>query len=85
MNLKVYETEKFWEEEIVLLTKDVDVSIQCLDMLEPEYYYWVSEVFEEISEYFKSKELVVCMKRNAERTGVDCGVEIQYAIKALKN
>ncbi|MFR7845986.1 MAG: hypothetical protein ACLU20_08090 [Thomasclavelia spiroformis] len=30
----------------------------------------------------KSKELE-CMQRNATRTGVDCNVDIEFALKAL--
>lgn len=35
--------------------------------------------------YFKSEELIECMKRNAIRNGVDCNVDIDYAIKALND
>lgn len=75
--------DKCWKEEIELLTKDINATIKCLDVLDSKYFDLVAEVFDDISRHFQSKELIECMKRNAKRTGVDCNVEIQYAIEAL--
>ena len=71
------------EKEIELLCVNLEETCKCLDTLSPEYYFWVTETFEDISEHFKSKELIECMKRNAKRTGVDCEDDIEFAIQAL--
>ena len=38
-------------------------------------------VFEDLSKFFKSQELIEFMERNALRTGVDCSIDIDYAKK----
>lgn len=62
---------------------NLDESIEFLDSCSSEELYWISELFEELSEFFKSQELIECMERNAKRTGVDCSMDIKYAKDAL--
>ncbi|MGM9970848.1 MAG: hypothetical protein ACI35W_00365 [Anaeroplasmataceae bacterium] len=57
--------------------------IEFLDSCSAEELYWISELFDDLSEHFKSQELIECMERNALRTGVDCSIDIEYAKKAL--
>lgn len=57
--------------------------IDYLNCCSSESFYWISELFEDSSEHFKSQELIECMESNAARTGVDCSVDIEYAKKAL--
>lgn len=73
------------KEEFLLLTKNLDETICVLNNLDSNHYFYISENFEMISTHFKSKELIECMKRNAIRTGVDCSVDIDYAIRALND
>ena len=57
--------------------------IEFLDSCSAEELYWISEIFDDLSEYFQSSDLIECMERNAARTGVDCSIDIEYAKKAL--
>ena len=57
--------------------------IEFLDSCSAEELYWISELFDDLSEHFKSQELIECMERNALRTGVDCSIDIEYAKKAV--
>lgn len=57
--------------------------IEFLDSCSVEELYWISEIFEDLSEFFQSFELIECMERNATRTGVDCSIDIEYAKKAM--
>lgn len=72
-----------WESQFSILTENLNGTIKFLDSCSKEEFYWVSELFEELSEYFKSKELIDCMERNAKRTGEDCSMDIKYAKDAL--
>ena len=75
--------DECWKKEIELFTRDLNTTIKCLDELDAKAFFYVTSVFDDISEHFKSKELIDCMKRNAKRTGVDCEVDIEFAIQAL--
>lgn len=70
--------------ETELLKKDLKETINCLNSLEKEYFACVKETFKNLFEYFKSKELIECIKANALRTGVDCVCELEYAIITLE-
>lgn len=72
-----------WKQEINVLTHNLADTMKCLDGLDSLHYKYVSEVFDDISGYFQSKELIECMKNNAIRTGVDCATDIDFAIKAM--
>lgn len=61
------------------LTEDIEFLNSC----SAEELYWISEIFDDLSEYFQSSELIECMERNAIRTGVDCSIDIEYAKKAM--
>lgn len=77
--------DKCWKEEIELFTKDLNTTIKCLDEIDKNAFYYVTSVFDDISRHFKSQELIECMKRNAIRTGVDCSVDIEYAIMEMED
>ena len=76
-------TEQNHDEQFKLLSVNLSETINFLNNCLPEELYWISELFERLSEYFKSMELINCMERNAQRTGVDCSIDIQYAKDAL--
>lgn len=76
-------TKNNWDTQLKILTKNLDETISFLNFCSKEELYWISELFEELSEYFKSQELIYCMERNAKRTGVDCSLDIKYAKDAL--
>ena len=76
-------TEQNHDEQFKLLSVNLYETINFLNNCLPEELYWISELFERLSEYFKSMELINCMERNAQRTGVDCSIDIQYAKDVL--
>ena len=76
-------TCQYQEKLFEIFKIDLTESMDFLDSCSAEELYWISEIFEDLSEHFKSQELIECMERNAARTGVDCSVDIEYAKKAL--
>ena len=77
-------TEQNHNEQFELLSDNLLETMDFLNICSSEEIYWVSELFERLSEHFKSQELIDCMESNAKRTGVDCAIDIEYAKKALK-
>lgn len=77
-------TEQNHNEQFELLSYNLLETMDFLNICSSEEIYWVSELFEILSEHFKSQELIDCMESNAKRTGVDCAIDIEYAKKALK-
>ena len=77
-------TEQNHNEQFELLSDNLQETMDFLNICSSEEIYWVSELFERLSEHFKSQELIDCMESNAKRTGVDCAIDIEYAKKALK-
>lgn len=66
-----------------ILKVNLNDTIEYLDNCTSRELFWVSELFDDLSEYFKSKELIECMERNSKRTGIDCKLDIYYAKEAL--
>ena len=77
-------TEQNHNEQFELLSENLHETMDFLNICSSEEIYWLSELFERLSEHFKSQELIDCMESNAKRTGVDCAIDIEYAKKALK-
>ena len=71
------------EQLLEIFKNNLTDSMGFLDSCSVEELYWISEIFDDLSEYFQSSELIECMERNAIRTGVDCSVDIEYAKKAM--
>lgn len=78
-----YAQERIWQEMYDILSVNLNETMQYLDGISKEDISYVCSVFDDLSEHFKSQELVDCIKRNAIRTGVDCKCDIEYAKKAL--
>ena len=76
-------TEQSQNDQFDILSLNLSDTIDFFNNCSPEELYWVSELFERLSEHFKSKELIECMKRNALRMGIDCSINIEYAKDAL--
>lgn len=76
-------TEENHQKLLSIMKDSLNDVIDYLNGSSPESFYWISELFEDLSEHFKSQELIDCMERNALRTGVDCDCDIEYAKKAL--
>ncbi len=73
------ESDYFWKESFKILSIDLNETIAYLDSISANDLEYVKEIFDDLSEHFKSIELIGCMERNAKRTGVDCAVDIEYA------
>lgn len=76
-------TEESHKQLLSCLIQNLNETIIYLDNCSSESFYWISELFEDLSEHFKSQELINCMERNAIRTGIDCKCDIEYAKKVL--
>ncbi len=72
-----------YEELLQIFKENLYESINYLNTCSSDEFYWLSELFEDLSEYFKSQELIDCMEQNSKRTGVDCSTNINYAKDAL--
>ncbi len=73
-----------WNEMLEILSQDLNDTITFLENITAEELEYIRSIFDDLSEHFKSQELIECMERNALRTGVDCSVDIEYAKKALE-
>ena len=70
------------EQLLEIFKENLTESMNFLDSCSANEFYWISELFDDLSEYFQSQKLIECMERNAMRTGVDCAIDIEYAKKA---
>lgn len=72
-----------WKEMLEILSQNLNDTITFLENITAEELEYIRSIFDDLSEHFKSQELIECMERNALRTGVDCSIDIEYAKKAL--
>ena len=75
--------QDIWNEMFKILSNNLEETIAYLDSASKEEIYYISSIYDDLSERFKSKKFIECMQRNAIRTGVDCNVDIEFALKAL--
>ena len=52
------ETQEYWDEEMEILTIDLDTTIDYIKNLSAEDAIWVAEVWDDLIEHFHSKELL---------------------------
>ena len=76
-------TERSQNDQYNILSLNLSDTIDFLNNCSSEELYWVSELFERLSEHFKSQKLIECMEKNEKRTGIDCSINIEYAKAAL--
>ena len=74
-----YESNYFWKESFKILSIDLNETIEYLDSISAGDLFYIKSIFDDLSEHFKSIELIECMERNAKSTGGDCKVDIEYA------
>ena len=79
-----FETKLFWDESFKILSEDLNFTIDYLNTCDSEEFEVISEIFDDLSEHFKSQQLINCMEENAIRTDVDCKIDIEYAKMNLK-
>lgn len=82
------EIEGMWNKEIKVLTSSLPDTIDYLKKASPEELFYVAEVFDDVSEYWQSPELVSVMEdavsRCPDRIRNVIQVDIKYAKEALK-
>lgn len=61
------EIESIWEKEIEVLTFSLDETIKFLETSTVDEIIWSSEVWEDISMFFKSSELIEAMEKVLEK------------------
>ncbi|MCI2068643.1 MAG: hypothetical protein LKJ88_03595 [Bacilli bacterium] len=72
------ETMNIHMEEVKILSEDIQQTIQFFDTCEEEEFYYLKEIFVDLINLTKSKELVSCLHRNDTRFyGVDCSPEMK--------
>jgi len=75
--------QKIWDEMISILSENINETIEFLNSASKDEIYYISSVYDDLSEIFKSIKLIECMEKNAQRTGVDCDADIKFAKEAL--
>ncbi len=58
-----YGIQDCWDKIIKILSKDVKATILYLESCSEEDIYFISEVFEDISEQLQSKEYIICLRK----------------------
>jgi len=58
-----YGIQECWSQIIEILSKDVKATILYLESCSEEDIYFISEVFEDISERLQSKEYILCLRK----------------------
>ncbi len=56
------EIEKYWNLLIDILSKDEDQTIEVINQLDETEIFYLSEVFEDISENLQSEKYINCLK-----------------------
>lgn len=71
-----------WEETInkifLEMSKNLDKTIEFINTCSKEELFYISQVFEELSKYFKSQKLIQCVEQNLYRFN---DLELQSQIK----
>ncbi|EHR4851839.1 hypothetical protein KUB85_002185 [Enterococcus faecalis] len=57
-----YGIEKCWNEMTIFLTQNEDETIDYLNECNEENLYYISEIFEDISEQLQSKRFITCLR-----------------------
>lgn len=84
-----YGVEQCWNEEIRLLTEDIQSTIQYLSAeCTSDEYSWISEIIDDIAEITGSRELIDCYKALSVKYPEECikyniAESIQFAEEAL--
>lgn len=75
-----------WAEIAIILSENIDETIEYLNNCNEEEIYWISEVFDDISEQTKSIKFIECIEKISEKyPNLDLEKDIFYARKALND
>ncbi|SFC84271.1 hypothetical protein SAMN04488168_110106 [Bacillus sp. 491mf] len=58
-----YGIQKSWDEIVEVLSENEENTIRYLENCSKENLYWISEVFEDITEVIQSKEFIKCLRK----------------------
>lgn len=74
-----------WEELTQIFARNEKETIEYLNNCSKEKIYWISEVFDDISEQLQSAGFIECIEQLAIKyPDLDLEVDIMYAKKALE-
>ncbi|MCM3359803.1 hypothetical protein [Psychrobacillus sp. MER TA 171] len=62
-----YGIQSSWDEIVQVLGENEGNTLKYLENCNAEDLYWISEVFEDIAEIIKSKELINCLRKLDEK------------------
>ncbi|MCR4661945.1 MAG: hypothetical protein K5765_08135 [Clostridia bacterium] len=79
--------QAYWDKELEVLKVSLEETINYINTAPKEEICFCSEIWEDLSEYWQSKELINAMencKKRLPEIADDISVDIEYAKKALK-
>lgn len=80
--------QKCWDEELIVLNKSLENTINYLKEAPEEEILWISEIFDDLVIHFNSIELIKVYKQlqiKYPHIANDIAVDIESAEKELKN
>ena len=79
-------TEDYWNMLTKELTVNEDDTIEFICNCNEHDIFWLSEIFEDISDVFQSEKFIEVLKKVQEKyPKLDLKIDIMYAEKSLKN
>ena len=82
------DVESNWSKMIEVMTTNLEWTISYIDSASEEEIYFSSEVWDDISEFWRSPELIAAMERAKERfpsIASEIEIALSYARMAIKN
>lgn len=77
--------ERCWEKETELLARDIQETISFLESCSAEEFVLISEVLDDVTERIKSRELIDCLYRIADKFSEETEkYNIIYCIKSAE-
>ncbi|MCP1226636.1 hypothetical protein [Sebaldella sp. S0638] len=74
-----------WKELTKVLSVSEEDTIIYFKTCPPEQLYWISEVFEDVSENLKSTKFIKCIRKLGEQyKSLNLSLDIEYAEKSLE-
>lgn len=62
-----YGIQECWNRMVDILSKDIHATVAYLESCSEEDIYFISEIFEDVSEQLQSKEYIDCLRRLDEK------------------
>ena len=81
-----FEIEKCWNKMTILLTQNEDETIDYLNECNEDDLYYISEIFEDISEQFQSERFITCLRKLDKKfPNADMTKDIDFAESYIEN